>query len=183
LRFRTLGSLASAHSEQRSPQFAGHRHRSDCQNSFHGRLLRMHRATTKFTTDSFESEPPCLRLLFPTIPRHPSVPTHILAPGLCLTLRPMRFPIFYDMFRDGIKNTWTVEEVDFQTDLADLKQRLSPLEVHVVQRLVASRPATASSPPISIPSISKKTDFCMKWMDSIQELDQLSKRQHRRRSC
>ena len=32
-------------------------------------------------------------------------------------------PVFYDMFRDGIKNTWTVKEVDFQTDLSDLKQR------------------------------------------------------------
>ena len=41
-------------------------------------------------------------------------PEHILDPGLCLTLRPMRYPVFYDMFRDGIKNTWTVEEVDFK---------------------------------------------------------------------
>jgi ribonucleoside-diphosphate reductase beta chain len=38
----------------------------------------------------------------------------------------MRYPVFYDMFRDGIKNTWTVEEVDLQTDLTDLKLRLSP---------------------------------------------------------
>ena len=37
----------------------------------------------------------------------------LLDPGLDLTLRPMRYPIFYDMFRDAIKNTWTVEEVDF----------------------------------------------------------------------
>src|ERR1700742_2176628 len=64
-------------------------------------------------------------------------PEAILDPGLCLTLRPMRYPVFYDMFRDGIKNTWTVEEVDFQTDLVDLKQRLSPAEVHLIQRLVA----------------------------------------------
>src|ERR1700723_4792457 len=64
-------------------------------------------------------------------------PENILDPGLCLTLRPMRFPVFYDMFRDGIKNTWTVEEVDFQTDLVDLKQRITPAEVHVIQRLVA----------------------------------------------
>src|SRR5271170_5572203 len=70
---------------------------------------------------------------------HSSVaaPAHILDPGLCLTLRPMRFPVFYDMFRDGIKNTWTVEEVDFQTDLVDLRQRITPAEVHVIQRLVA----------------------------------------------
>jgi ribonucleoside-diphosphate reductase beta chain len=37
------------------------------------------------------------------------------------------YPVFYDMFRDVIKNTWTLEEVDFQTDLSDLKQRLSPV--------------------------------------------------------
>src|SRR6202041_4199481 len=64
-------------------------------------------------------------------------PEAILDPGLCLTLRPMKFPVFYDMFRDGIKNTWTVEEVDFQTDLTDLKTKISPAEVHVIQRLVA----------------------------------------------
>src|SRR6202000_879814 len=66
-----------------------------------------------------------------------AVPEHILDPGLSLTLRPMRFPVFYDMFRDGIKNTWTVEEVDFQTDLVDLKTKITPAEVHVIQRLVA----------------------------------------------
>ena len=66
-----------------------------------------------------------------------SVPQQILDPGLCLTLRPMAYPVFYDMFRDGIKNTWTVEEVDFSTDLVDLKQRLTPAEVHLIQRLVA----------------------------------------------
>ena len=25
----------------------------------------------------------------------------------------MRYPDFYEMYRDAIKNTWTVEEVDF----------------------------------------------------------------------
>ena len=44
-------------------------------------------------------------------------PETLLDPGMCLTLRPMKYPQFYDMFRDGIKNTWTVEEVDFSTDL------------------------------------------------------------------
>src|SRR5438445_11559366 len=66
-----------------------------------------------------------------------TAPEHILDPGLCLTLRPMRYPVFYEMFRDGIKNTWTVEEVDFATDLVDLKQRLSAAEVHLIRRLVA----------------------------------------------
>ncbi len=159
----------------------------------------------------------------------------ILDPGLCLTLRPMRYPVFYDMFRDGIKNTWTVEEVDFQTDLSDLKQRLSPAEIHLIQRLVAffatgdsivsnnlvlnlykhinspearlylSRQlfeeavhvqfyltlldnyvpdhadrAAAFAAVENIPSVAKKANFCMKWMDSIQALDQLETREHRR---
>jgi len=162
-------------------------------------------------------------------------PENILDPGLCLTLRPMRYPVFYDMFRDGIKNTWTVEEVDFQTDLADLKQRLSPAEVHLIQRLVAffatgdsivsnnlvlnlykhinspearlylSRQLYEEAVHVqfyltlldnyvpdpedrnaafaaveNIPSISKKADFCMKWMDSIQQLYHLETRDHRR---
>jgi ribonucleoside-diphosphate reductase beta chain len=164
-----------------------------------------------------------------------AAPAHILDPGLCLTLRPMRFPVFYDMFRDGIKNTWTVEEVDFQTDLVDLKQRITPAEVHVIQRLVAffatgdsivsnnlvlnlykhinspearlylsrqlfeeavhvqfyltlldnyvpdhEERAAAFAAVENIPSISKKAEFCMKWMDSIQELDALTTREHRR---
>jgi ribonucleoside-diphosphate reductase beta chain len=162
-------------------------------------------------------------------------PETILDPGLCLTLRPMRYPVFYDMFRDGIKNTWTVEEVDFQSDLGDLKQRLSPAEVHLIQRLVAffatgdsivsnnlvlnlykhinspearlylsrqlyeeavhvqfyltlldnyvpdpEERAAAFAAVENIPSISKKADFCMKWMDSIQQLDQLQGPDHRR---
>ncbi|WP_375484986.1 ribonucleotide-diphosphate reductase subunit beta [uncultured Jatrophihabitans sp.] len=53
-----------------------------------------------------------------------------------LTLRPMRYPDFYDRFRDAIKNTWTVEEVDLHSDLKDLA-RLSPAEQHLVNRLVA----------------------------------------------
>ena len=162
-------------------------------------------------------------------------PEAILDPGLCLTLRPMRYPVFFDMFRDGIKNTWTVEEVDFQTDLADLRQRLSPAEVHLIQRLVAffatgdsivsnnlvlnlykhinspearlylsrqlfeeavhvqfyltlldnyvpdpDKRAAAFAAVENIPSISKKADFCMKWMDSIQEIDQLTTKEHRK---
>ncbi|WP_256092196.1 ribonucleotide-diphosphate reductase subunit beta [Micromonospora haikouensis] len=53
-----------------------------------------------------------------------------------LTLRPMRYPRFFDRFKDAIKNTWTVEEVDLHSDLADLA-RLSPAEQHLVSRLVA----------------------------------------------
>jgi ribonucleoside-diphosphate reductase beta chain len=48
----------------------------------------------------------------------------------------MRYPHFFDRFKDAIKNTWTVEEVDLHSDLADLP-RLSPAERHLVSRLVA----------------------------------------------
>lgn len=163
------------------------------------------------------------------------VPESILDPGLCLTLRPMKYPVFFEMFKDGIKNTWTVEEIDFSTDLVDLKQRLTPAEVHVIQRLVAffatgdsivsnnlvlnlykhinspearlylsrqlyeeavhvqfyltlldnyipepSERNAAFAAVDNIPSISKKAEFCMKWMDSIQEIDTLETDEHRR---
>lgn len=159
----------------------------------------------------------------------------ILNPGLCLTLRPMRYPVFYEMFQNGIRNTWTVEEVDFATDLSDLKLRLTPAERHLIQRLVAffatgdsivsnnlvlnlyrhinspearlylSRQlyeeavhvqfyltlldnyvpdpadrAAAFAAVETIPSISKKAQFCMKWMDSIQELHELRTEEHRK---
>ncbi|HKX46559.1 MAG TPA: ribonucleotide-diphosphate reductase subunit beta [Planctomycetota bacterium] len=61
----------------------------------------------------------------------------LLDPGMDLTLRPMRYPVFYEMYRDAIKNTWTVEEVDWSTDLVDLEHRLMPAERHLVNRLVA----------------------------------------------
>src|SRR3954466_7922221 len=60
----------------------------------------------------------------------------LLDPGMDLTLRPMRYPHFFDRFKDAIKNTWTVEEVDLHSDLADLA-KLSPAEQHLVSRLVA----------------------------------------------
>ncbi len=163
------------------------------------------------------------------------VPDSILDPGMCLTLRPMKYPTFFEMFKDGIKNTWTVEEIDFSTDLVDLKQRLTPAEVHVIQRLVAffatgdsivsnnlvlnlykhinspearlylsrqlyeeavhvqfyltlldnyiPEPAernAAFAAVDNIPSISRKADFCTKWMDSIERLDTLDTDEHRR---
>ena len=163
------------------------------------------------------------------------VPDTILDPGLCLTLRPMRYPVFYEMFQNGIRNTWTVEEVDFATDLTDLKLRFTPAERHLVQRLVAffatgdsivsnnlvlnlykhinspearlylsrqlyeeavhvqfyltlldnyvpnpEERAAAFSAVENISSISKKAQFCMKWMDSIQQLDKLETADHRR---
>ena len=61
----------------------------------------------------------------------------LLDPGFDLTLRPMRYPRFYDMYRSAIKNTWTVEEIDFQIDLGHLRQRMTGAERHLIERLVA----------------------------------------------
>src|SRR5258708_16766098 len=60
----------------------------------------------------------------------------LLDPGMDLTLRPMRYPHFFDRFRDAIKNTGTVEEVALPSDLTDL-DKLSAAERHLVSRLVA----------------------------------------------
>ena len=64
-------------------------------------------------------------------------PAHLLDPGLCLTLRPMHYPKFFEMYKAAIKNTWTVDEVDFSTDVRDLSAKLSASERHLVHRLVA----------------------------------------------
>jgi len=170
-------------------------------------------------------------------PQPPPTRSHerILDPGMDLTLRPMRYPVFYEMYRNAIKNTWTVEEVDFSTDLVDLRSRLLPAERHLIGRLVAFF-ATGDSivsnnlvlnlykhinapearmylsrqlyeealhvqfyltlldtyiPDIkereaafaaihNIPSIKAKADFCFRWIDSVQELDRLETREHRR---
>lgn len=61
----------------------------------------------------------------------------ILDPGFDLTLRPMKYPIFYEMYKNGIKNTWTVDEVDFSTDLVDLNTKMTASEKHLIHRLVA----------------------------------------------
>ncbi|MCB9763453.1 MAG: ribonucleotide-diphosphate reductase subunit beta [Alphaproteobacteria bacterium] len=160
----------------------------------------------------------------------------LLDPGLNLTLRPMKYPVFYDMYRDAISNTWTVEEVDFSQDTGDLSYRLSDAERHLVNRLVAffatgdsivsnnlvlnlykhinapearmylsrqlyeealhvqfyltlldtyipdlKERERAFSAIHNIPSIKHKADFCFKWMDSIQDLDELHTEADRRR--
>jgi len=61
----------------------------------------------------------------------------LLEPGMNLTLRPMRYPDFYEMYKNGIRNTWTVDEVDFSDDLKDLRQNISEPERHLIHRLVA----------------------------------------------
>ena len=67
----------------------------------------------------------------------PKAASRLLDPGFDLTLRPMRYPQFFAMYRDAIRNTWTVEEVDFAPDVQDLTTKLGPAERHLVQRLVA----------------------------------------------
>jgi ribonucleoside-diphosphate reductase beta chain len=66
----------------------------------------------------------------------PSARRAILDPGLDLTLRPMRYPEFYERYRAAIRNTWTVEEIDFSDDLVDLRKMI-PAERHLIRRLVA----------------------------------------------
>ena len=61
----------------------------------------------------------------------------ILDPGMDLTLRPMRYPEFYEMYKNGIRNTWTVDEVDFSDDIKDLHGKLTEPERHLIRRLVA----------------------------------------------
>ena len=61
----------------------------------------------------------------------------ILQPGFDLTLRPMKYPVFYEMYKNAIKNTWTVEEVDFQHDVVDLNKKLTKAERFLINRLVA----------------------------------------------
>jgi ribonucleoside-diphosphate reductase beta chain len=162
-------------------------------------------------------------------------PARLLDPGLCLTLRPMAYPAFFEMYRAAIKNSWTVEEVDFATDARDLDAKMTDAERHLVRRLVAffatgdsivannlvlnlyrhinapearlylSRQLYEEALHVqfyltlldtyvpdpeerhrafaaveNIPSIRKKADFCMRWLDSIQGLTRLETREQRR---
>lgn len=61
----------------------------------------------------------------------------LLDQGFNLTLRPMKYPQFYEMYKNAVKNTWTVEEVDFSTDVNDLRNKMTPSERHMINRLVA----------------------------------------------
>ena len=169
-------------------------------------------------------------------PAPTTVRGNILEPGFDLTLRPMRYPVFYDMYRDAIKNTWTVEEIDFSDDLVDLDRKLMPAERHLVNRLIAFF-ATGDSivannlvlnlykhinapearmylsrqlyeealhvqfyltlldnyiPDIeereaafdaveNIPSIRQKADFCFKWINSINDMDEIRNEEDQRK--
>jgi len=94
--------------------------------------------TSTFTTDGANAlvERHDSGLVLPAGSVEPSR-RNILDPGLDLTLRPMRYPQFYERYRTAIRNTWVVEEVDLSQDLNDLRNALSPSEQHLVQRLVA----------------------------------------------
>ena len=147
----------------------------------------------------------------------------------------MRYPHFYEMYKNAIKNTWTVEEVDFSIDVVDLRSKMTPPERHLISRIVAFF-ATGDSivannlvlnlykhinspearmylsrqlyeealhvqfyltlldtyiPDVAereqafaavenIASIRKKAQFCLKWIDSIQDLDSLKSKDDRR---
>ena len=159
----------------------------------------------------------------------------LLDPGFDLTLRPMKYPEFYEMYRMAIRNTWTVEEVDFSTDLADLRNTLGPGERHLINRLVAffatgdsivsnnlvlnyykhvnspearmylsrqlfeealhvqfyltlldtylpdpEERAKAFSAVDNIPSIKRKADFAMKWMNQSASIESLQTVQDRK---
>ena len=160
----------------------------------------------------------------------------LLDPGFDLTLRPMKYPVFFDMYKDAIKNTWTVEEVDFSTDVVDLHKRLNDSERHLVNRLVAffatgdsivsnnlvlslykhinapearmylsrqlyeealhvqfyltlldtyipdlKEREAAFAAVENIPSIRRKADFCFKWMDSVDTLEECRTEEDRRK--
>jgi ribonucleoside-diphosphate reductase beta chain len=162
-------------------------------------------------------------------------PVRLLDPGLCLTLRPMAYPAFFEMYRAAIKNTWTVEEVDFATDVGDLKNKMTDAERHLVQRLVAffatgdsivannlvlslyrhlnapearmylSRQLYEEALHVqfyltlldtyvpdpedrhrafaaveNIPSIQKKADFCLRWLDSTANVERLGSHAERK---
>lgn len=159
----------------------------------------------------------------------------ILNPELDLTLRPMKYPQFFQLYKSSIKNIWTTDELDFSMDFEHLRDKVTPQEAHLIKRLVAFF-ATAdnivahnlvlnlykhvNSPEYrmflgkqlfdemlhvetylllvdsyipdpderkaafdaykSVPSVKMKSDFCFKYMDSIDKLDTLDTDDKRR---
>ncbi len=61
----------------------------------------------------------------------------ILSPELNLTLRPMQYPQFFQLYKDSLKNIWTTDELDFSVDYEHLRDKLDPREAHLIKRLVA----------------------------------------------
>lgn len=61
----------------------------------------------------------------------------LLNSELDLTLRPMKYPQFFQLYKDSLKNIWTTEEIDFSVDFEHLRDRVTPQEAHLIRRLVA----------------------------------------------
>ena len=61
----------------------------------------------------------------------------ILSTELNLTLRPMQYPEFFQLYRDSLKNIWTTDELDFSVDFEHLRDKINPKEAHLIKRLVA----------------------------------------------
>ncbi len=61
----------------------------------------------------------------------------LLQPELDLTLRPMKYPQFFQLYKNSIKNIWTTEEIDFSVDFQHLRDKVTPQEAHLIRRLVA----------------------------------------------
>ena len=61
----------------------------------------------------------------------------LLNPELDLTLRPMKYPQFFQLYKNSIKNIWTTDEIDFSVDFEHLRDRITPQEGHLIRRLVA----------------------------------------------
>jgi ribonucleoside-diphosphate reductase beta chain len=61
----------------------------------------------------------------------------ILDSKLDLTLRPMKYPEFFQLYKSSIKNIWTTDELDFSVDHEHLRDKLTPQEAHLIKRLVA----------------------------------------------
>jgi ribonucleoside-diphosphate reductase beta chain len=61
----------------------------------------------------------------------------ILDPDLDLTLRPMKYPQFFQAYKDSIRNIWTTDEIDFSIDFEHIRDRLTAPEAHLIKRLVA----------------------------------------------
>ena len=78
-------------------------------------------------------------------------PTNILDPGYDLTLRPMRYPQFFEMYRDAIKNTWTVDEIDFSDDLGEVGVRYANMASCLSSYRLIEGPDKAELVPPSLP--------------------------------
>lgn len=147
----------------------------------------------------------------------------------------MAYSQFYEMYKNAIKNTWTVEEVDFSSDIIDLNNKMTDAERHLINKLVAffatgdsivsnnlvlnlykhinspearmylSRQLFEEAVHIqfyltlldtyitdhkerenafkaveTMPSVKRKAEFCLKWLESINELDSLDSKEKKK---